>query len=94
MQKFDWDFLIRSIYSLLLVKIMVQESTCLNCKFFRPEDIYSGRCRVDKATLDHQRYPVMRNDDCCPKWKDAGQQYYIRLGWLKNLKAKTSVTDE
>jgi len=58
---------------------------CLSCKFFRPEDQSNGRCRVDKARLDHYDYPIMRHDDLCERWTDAGQQYYIRVGWVKNV---------
>ena len=30
----------------------------------------------------------MEHVDLCERWVDSGQQYYIRVGWLKNLLAK------
>ena len=57
---------------------------CLSCKFFRPEDQFTGRCRVDKGRVDHNKYPMMKHDDLCDRWEDAGQQYFIRVGWIKN----------
>lgn len=35
----------------------------------------------------------MKHDDLCERWKDSGQQYYIRVGWLKNAKAKQQPED-
>jgi hypothetical protein len=57
-------------------------------KFYRPEDGFTGRCRVDKQSLHHSKFPIMKHDDLCERWKNSGQQYYIRVGWLKNVKAK------
>ncbi len=59
------------------------EKKCLSCKNYRPVDELSGRCRVDRATTTLKDYPVMKHDDSCERWLDAGQQYYIRVGWLK-----------
>lgn len=58
---------------------------CLRCKYFRLETIDTGLCRVDKDT--DKNYPLMHPNDHCAKWRDCGQQYFIRLGWIK---AKTS----
>jgi len=33
-------------------------------------------------------YPLKRNEDTCPSWRDCGQQYYIRLGWIKAKKRR------
>lgn len=63
--------------------IYLQKKTCLNCKTFRLEDTQSGVCRVDK-TVEH--YPMKSIDDSCEHWKDAGQQYHIRLGWIEKTK--------
>ena len=60
--------------------IYLQEKSCLNCKKFRLIDTESGVCRVDK-TVDN--YPVKGTKENCTQWIDAGQQYYIRLGWIK-----------
>jgi len=66
------------------------KKTCLNCKHFRPEDVYTGRCRIEKHSLLPEKYPIMKHDDVCDRWKDAGQQYYIRIGWLKAQELKNS----
>lgn len=66
------------------------KSTCMNCKFYKVEDALSGYCRAgrgngsDKAARD----PMVRHDHACAQWADCGQNYYIRLGWLKALQAK------
>ena len=57
----------------------------MNCKVFRLEGTQSGICRVDK-TVEH--YPVRGIKDSCDMWIDAGQQYYIRLGWIKKTLEK------
>ena len=64
------------------------DRTCLNCKFFRLDDIFSGRCRVDKSEIGADRLPLVRNEESCSRWVDCGQQYYIRLGWIKSTKKK------
>ena len=62
------------------------EQNCLRCKSFRLVDELVGLCRVDKDT--NPELPEKKLQDTCERWKDCGQQYYIRLGWLKN-KAKS-----
>jgi hypothetical protein len=54
---------------------------CLSCKFYRLDDIDSGVCRVDKEYSAN--YPKKRTDDQCQRWRDSGQQYFIRMGWIK-----------
>ncbi len=54
---------------------------CLSCKFYKLEDKFSGLCRVEKK---NKPYPMMLHNDVCEKWSEAGQQYYIRKGWVKN----------
>lgn len=61
------------------------DKICLSCKHFRPVDEGTGKCRLNRATLDQDEYPLMKHEDSCASWKDAGQQYYIRLGWVKNM---------
>jgi len=61
---------------------------CLRCKYFRLETVEAGLCRVDKNT--DKNYPAMDKNDHCPRWRDCGQQYYIRLGWIK---AKTNAVN-
>lgn len=61
---------------------------CLSCKHYRPTDEVQGKCRVDKGNIDPSVYPVMNHEDGCDLWKDAGQQYHIRVGWIRNLKSR------
>jgi hypothetical protein len=67
------------------------KKTCMNCKQYHPLDEESGRCRVDRDKIDSGSYPVMKHGDLCERWKDAGQQYFIRNGWLKKLKSLKDV---
>ena len=62
-----------------------KEKTCLGCKHFRLEDIHSGVCRLGKSG---DPYPMKLHSDLCEHWSGCGQQYYIRLGWIKNKLAK------
>ncbi len=54
---------------------------CLSCKYFRLESVENGICRVDKQ--ETKSYPTREKSDACDKWLNCGQQYFIRLGWLK-----------
>ena len=66
------------------------KSTCMSCKFFKIEDSMSGYCKIqaretgDKNTLK----PMVKHDDSCDRWIDCGQQYFIRLGWVKSQNEK------
>ncbi len=33
-----------------------------------------------------EEYPKKSNDDLCDSWLDCGQDYYIRLGWIKKTR--------
>ena len=57
------------------------EKICLSCKYFRLENVDRGICRVDKAS--DKNYPVKQKNEDCGRWQDCGQQYFIRLGWIK-----------
>ncbi len=57
-----------------------KKKNCLSCKYFRLEDSSSGVCRVDKSV---EQYPIKNTEENCGEWVDSGQQYYIRLGWIK-----------
>lgn len=59
---------------------------CLKCKWLKLETTESGICRKEKGK-DAPR-PVVKVSDSCGDWQDAGQQYHIRMGWLKNQKKK------
>jgi len=58
-----------------------ERKICLSCKHFRLERRESGLCRVEKDRA--KNYPNKRPDEECLKWQNCGQQYFIRLGWLK-----------
>lgn len=62
------------------------ESTCMSCKFFKIEDVMSGYCRVQVRETGDKKAPkpMVKQDDTCHKWADCGQQYYIRLGWVRS----------
>ena len=60
--------------------------TCLRCKYYRPVDEIKGKCRLGRGKIDPSAYPEMAHEDSCDSWKDAGQQYHIRIGWIKNIR--------
>lgn len=67
------------------------KSTCMSCKFYKIEDAMTGYCRVTrsgKTGKNKKDRPMVRQDHSCQEWQDCGQQYYIRLGWLKSQKDK------
>jgi len=66
------------------------KSTCISCKYYKIEDALSGYCRVEsRESGDRSAHnPMVRQDDSCRKWLDCGQQYYIRLGWIKAMNAR------
>lgn len=64
------------------------KNCCLSCKFFRLTDVEAGICRVDK--VDDGQYPKKQADDLCGRWRDSGQQYFIRVGWIKSQKAEAA----
>lgn len=57
------------------------QKICLSCQNFRPKNTENGVCRLDKSLFPN--YPVMKHNDTCTAWRTSGQQYYIRVGWLK-----------
>lgn len=62
----------------------------MSCKYFRIEDALRGYCREKKSqnAAESDSRPMVRHDDSCKKWEDCGQQYYIRLGWLRAFNAR------
>ena len=62
------------------------EKNCLRCKYFRLVDQLVGKCKIDGK--ENPELPEMKLEETCSRWEDSGQQYHIRLGWLKNKKAK------
>lgn len=55
---------------------------CLSCKFYQLQETDIGLCRVDKGGKVGE-YPSKHPTEHCPKWRDGGQQYFIRVGWIK-----------
>lgn len=66
----------------------LMKKICLCCRHYRLTDELSGICRVDKERKG--KYPLKANEDTCDQWSDCGQQYYIRTGWIKARKNRTS----
>ncbi len=69
-------------------KSMKMKKMCLNCRFYRLIDLASGRCRVDREQLVAADLPITLHEYCCDRWRDAGQHYHIRRGWLRSQAAK------
>ncbi len=61
------------------------KTTCLNCRFYKIQDVESGLCREEALTSKNHdaEKPVVKASHCCDQWVDCGQTYYIRLGWIK-----------
>ena len=68
------------------------KSTCMSCKYYKIEDALSGYCRVELKETGNRngQKKLVRQDDSCSKWSDCGQQYYIRLGWVRALNTKNA----
>ncbi len=66
------------------------KTSCLNCKFYKVKDALTGYCRaLTKKTGDKEAgQPLVREHDSCREWIDCGQQYHIRLGWIKAFNKK------
>jgi len=58
----------------------------MSCKFFKIEDTMSGYClnQIRETGDRNAPRPMVKLDNSCNKWADCGQQYYIRLGWVKS----------
>lgn len=63
----------------------MQKKICLSCRNFSLQDPYSGVCKVVKGLAT---YPLKATEDTCDQWRDCGQQYFIRTGWIKGRLAK------
>ena len=63
----------------------VQKKICLSCRHFSLQETDSGVCKVVKGLAS---YPVKATEDSCDQWRDCGQQYFIRTGWIKGRLAK------
>ena len=63
------------------------KTSCLNCKYYKIKDAGSGFCRVEILTSGNQKTekPVVQAESSCEQWKDCGQTYYIRLGWIRSM---------
>lgn len=60
---------------------------CLSCRRFSLQDPASGVCKLEQGVTP---YPLKAIEDTCEQWKDCGQQYFIRTGWIKARLAKDS----
>ncbi len=58
----------------------VPKKICLDCRNFSLQTVATGVCKVVKGL---PAYPVKATEDSCARWLDCGQQYYIRIGWIK-----------
>lgn len=67
------------------------KQTCLNCQFYKVEDALSGYCRAETGKTPEKAQRMVRHDSICPAWVDCGQNYYIRLGWIKAQESKKTV---
>lgn len=63
----------------------VPEKRCLSCRHFSLQDTESGVCKVIRGSAD---YPVKSIHATCEQWRDCGQHYFIRTGWIKGRLAK------
>jgi len=87
----DFGKIINDIEEVKKVSSWQVKKMCLSCKHYRLKDEMSGICRVEKS--DKSNYPMKLNEDICDKWKDCGQQYYIRTGWIKGQKDSGNSTN-
>ena len=55
--------------------------SCLKCHYYKIIDLTTGLCRANRE--DNSVRPSVQAEMSCEKWRDCGQQYHIRLGWLK-----------
>lgn len=62
-----------------------QKKICLSCRNFSLQDTTSGVCKVVKGLAV---YPVKAIEESCEQWRDCGQQYFIRTGWIKGRLAQ------
>lgn len=70
------------------------KTTCLRCKYYRVINETEGVCRVNGKESGNKKSmrPAVTADHSCNQWIDSGQQYYVRLGWIKALARKPAET--
>lgn len=67
------------------------EKNCLSCKYYRLMSEVEGLCKVDRKNSQKKEYPKRDNHEICDKWTSCGQNFYIRMGWIKSkLSAQSS----
>jgi len=64
------------------------DKICLSCQHYHLVDERQGKCRLDKGRIEKSEYPVRQHQDACGSWKDGGQQYFIRVGWIKSVRER------
>jgi len=62
-----------------------QKKICLSCRSFSLQDSSSGVCKLVRELA---AYPLKATEDTCDQWRDCGQHYFIRTGWIKRQLAK------
>lgn len=65
--------------------IHLPKKICLSCRHFSLQETHTGVCKLVKG---HASYPVKATEESCEQWRDCGQQYFIRTGWIKGRLAK------
>jgi hypothetical protein len=60
---------------------------CLSCRHFSLQAPASGVCKLVKGMTN---YPVKSIEESCESWKDCGQHYFIRTGWIKRQLASAT----
>ena len=70
--------------------IHLPKKICLSCRNFSLQETTTGLCKVVKGLAT---YPVKATEDSCDQWRDCGQQYFIRTGWIKGRLAREKGLD-
>ncbi|MFT5698225.1 MAG: hypothetical protein ACI8ZB_001079 [Desulforhopalus sp.] len=64
---------------------------CLRCDHFRLKSQSQGLCRKEKKATGG--YFEKSITDQCKLWKDCGQNYFIRKGWIKARQQEDSIAE-
>ncbi len=66
------------------------KQNCLSCRYYTIQDKQTGFCRIEPLTSKDKKgeKPQVQADNLCDSWRDCGQTYFIRIGWLKKLAEK------
>ena len=64
----------------------MDSTNCIGCKHFRMKSVDSGICKIRERAGRSGQEAAVAVAYTCASWVDCGQQYYIRLGWIKAQK--------